>query len=207
MTTLALEFSTDRRSVAILRDETILSERIFEGSVRTPIFSLIEAALKEAAIGVREVDHVVVGLGPGSYTGVRLAISVVQGWQLGSAVRVAGVNSLETMASMLGSEPATLVVDAQRGECAVAECKDGQLTGPIRLVAVASLKEALARGERLVGPEVPELIGGEGRAFPTASAAARLGIRAGVYVPAEQLAPVYLREAAFVKAPPARDLG
>lgn len=207
MTTLALEFSTDRRSVAVLSDDVLLSERIFEGSVRTPIFTLIEGTLKEAAVGARDVDCVVVGLGPGSYTGVRLAISVVQGWQLGSAVRVVGVNSLATMASLLGPERATLVVDAQRGECAVADCEGGRLTSPIRLVAIPVLKEALGRGERLVGPEVPELIGGERRLFPSASAAARLGIRAGVFVPAEQLAPVYLREAAFVKAPPARNLG
>lgn len=207
MATLALEFSTNRRSVAVVRGEQLLSERLFEGSVRTPIFALIDGAMTEAGLGTSDIDRVVVGIGPGSYTGVRLAISVVQGWQLGSPVKVAGVNSLETMASALGPGRATLVVDAQRGECAVADCMDGQLISPLRLVGVGSLKSAFAKGERLVGPEVPELVGGGERFFPSASVAARLGIRAGVFVPAEQLAPLYLREAAFVKAPPARNLG
>jgi tRNA threonylcarbamoyladenosine biosynthesis protein TsaB len=204
MTMLALEFSSDRRSVAVVRDRALLSEVVFEGAVRTPIFQLIEDALKQAGISRDAVDTLVVGLGPGSYTGVRLAIAVAQGWQLATGMRVIGVNSLETLASLMGSARVRLAIDAQKSECAVAEAEGGSLVTPVRLIANTELAEDLQGGDRIAGPDVFRLLGGGELAYPTAAVAAQLAVQRGVEVSGASLSPVYLREASFAKAPPAR---
>lgn len=209
MTLLALEFSSDRRSVAVARGGQLLAEVVHQGTVRTPIFALIEAALTQAGIGRDAIEAIAVGLGPGSYTGVRLAISVAQGWQLATGVKTIGVNSLANLAAVAAQNPETssclLAVDAQRKEFAVAEAKDGQLVSAMRLAPVEELKARLANGEKIAGPDVTRLLGGGIELFPSAAVTARLATESSS-VPAESLAPVYLREVSFVKAPAPRTL-
>lgn len=206
MTTVALEFSSDRRSVAVVRHGEVVSEIIFQGTVRTPVFQLVESALREAGVERSEVAAVVVGLGPGSYTGVRIAISVAQGWELASGVRTAGINSFEILAAVHGAVPALLAIDAQRDEFAVAEVANGRLRGPVRLISVSELRDRAAAGELVVGPDVSRVVENGVDLYPTAGMAARLMLKGHAYVPAERLTPIYLRETSFVKAPPTRDV-
>lgn len=207
MTVLALEFSSDRRSVALVRQGVVLAEAVHQVTRTTPVFALIAEVLARAEVAREAVGCVAVGIGPGSYTGVRLAISVAQGWQLASGVKVAGVNSFDALA--LAAEAAglgrvLLAVDAQRQEFATAFAEAGRLVSPLRLVPLVELKSLLTRGEAVAGPEVPRLLGGGVELFPSAAITAYLAEARAEFVPAETLAPVYLREAAFVKAPPPR---
>ena len=163
--------------------------------------------LRRAGVARGDVECVALGRGPGSYTGVRLAISVAQGWQLANEVKVAAVNSLDALAlaaAQAEAGPVLLAVDAQRQEFAVARAEHGRLLEPIRLLPLAAVKSRLAGGEVVAGPEVRRLLGGGLELFPAAAEIARLALRRGEFVPAESLGPVYLREAAFVKAPPSR---
>ena len=205
MTCLALEFSTDRRSVSVTRGNEVLAEVIHQGTQRTPILTLIDSALRQSGLGRRQVDRLVVGLGPGSYTGIRLAISTAQGWQLALGTPTVGVSSLEAMAVALSSEsgPILLAVDAQRSEFAVALAERGRLLEPVRLVSLQSLREQVEAGQRLAGPEVVRLIPEALEIYPHASILARLSESVSP-IPAETLVPIYLREANFVKAPPSR---
>ena len=63
---------------------------------------------------------IAVGLGPGSYTGIRAAIAMAQGWQLARGVKLLGVSSAEALAAQAQAENifgrVNLVIDAQRGE-------------------------------------------------------------------------------------------
>lgn len=207
MTTLAIEFSTDRRSVAVVRDGAVLAEVVHQATRTTPVFAMIADVLARAGVGRDAVGCIAVGIGPGSYTGVRLAISVAQGWQLANGVKIASVTSFEAMAvaaKALAAGPVLLAADAQRGEFAVAVAEDGRLTGPIHLAAGDALKVRIAEGEAVAGPEVLRMLGGGSELFPAAADIARSAGARGEFVTAESLAPVYLREAAFVKAPPAR---
>lgn len=208
MTTLALEFSTDRRSVALVRDGTVLAESVHQATHTTPVFALIADVLERAGVARGQVKCVAVGVGPGSYTGVRLAISVAQGWQLAGNARVAAVSSFDALARALPAAAgiALLAADAQRGELAVARAEGGRLIEPIRLMTLVDVKVLLTAGENVAGPEVVRLLGGGQEIFPTAAEIGRLAELRGEFVPAETLAPIYLREAAFVKAPPARVL-
>src|SRR3989442_349897 len=100
MTILALEFSSERRSVAVLQTggdgaggrpfPAVAS--ILSSPRRLNAFALIQSALQEARQEREAISCVAVGLGPGSYTGIRAAISIAQGWELARGVRVLGLN-------------------------------------------------------------------------------------------------------------------
>jgi len=52
---------------------------------------MVEAVLKQTGVEREQVEAIAVGLGPGSYNGIRVAIALAQGWQLASGVKLLGV--------------------------------------------------------------------------------------------------------------------
>ncbi len=207
MTSLAFEFSTDRRTVAIARDGLILAQSLLERVRETPLPSLVDQVLKEGGLQPIQIDRLVVGLGPGSYTGVRLAISFVQGWHLGQGTAVVGLSSLEALAAAAKhlDGRTLLAVDAQRGEYAVAMTESGHLTEPPRLCSLDDIKAQMGLGLRVAGPDLGITLPGAVALHPEATWLAVMADQCAP-TPPERLAPVYLREAAFVKAPTPRSL-
>src|SRR5579885_3125585 len=150
MTILALEFSSPQRSVAVARGREVLAEAVESGG-GTPAFRLIEKALTDAAVDRRQIEVVAVGLGPGSYTGIRAAIAVAQGWQLARGTRLAGVGVVPAMAATAHGNgwhgKLNLVIDAQRNEfyLAVFDLRsDGiEEVNPLHLATKAEVELAL----------------------------------------------------------------
>ena len=208
MTVLALEFSSERRSVAIARGGGVLSEAVEQtGGRGTNAFALIEKVLADANISREEIEMIAVGLGPGSYTGIRAAIALAQGWQLAREIKLIGVNSAEAIASRAQAEKffgrVNVVIDAQRGEFylatwAVSESARHEIA-PLKIVSAAEIDSLKSSDEICLGPEQ------SGKNFP---GAAEIALLAANYtsIDAEKLEPIYLRTASFVKAPPAREL-
>lgn len=204
MTILALEFSSDRRSVALARGGTVLAEAVEQTGGRvTNAFGLIEKVLADGKVMREEIEAIAVGLGPGSYTGIRAAIAVAQGWQLARGIKLLGMGSMEALAAQTQAEniygKVSVVADAQRGEFYLAEWEisaDKRVeTGPLRIVAAA---EMAGRTELTVGPVAEKIM------YPAAAMIATLAGGRQDFVPGEQLEPIYLRETTFVKAPPVR---
>ena len=204
MTILALEFSSAQRSVALARDGIVLAEAKEGGGGRTTkVFGLIEQVLAAAGLSREGIETVAVGLGPGSYTGVRAAIAVAQGWQLARDVKLLGVSSAESLAAQAQAEKifgrVNVVIDAQRGEFYLAtwEISDRRREeiSPLKIVPAAELAAREAAGESCVGPEMERVL------FPAAAMVARLAAGRTDFLPGEQLAPVYLRATSFLKAP------
>jgi tRNA threonylcarbamoyladenosine biosynthesis protein TsaB len=120
MTILAFEFSSEQRSVALARDGIVLSGAMEAGGYRvTNAFGLIEKVLATAKMSRAEIEAIAVGLGPGSYTGIRAAIAIAQGWQLATGVKLLGVSSAEALAAQAQAAKifgrVNVVIDAQRG--------------------------------------------------------------------------------------------
>src|SRR4051812_19650790 len=92
MITLALETSTTQSSVAVIEDGKILSNDSFtaDRSHSSLLFASLECALAAAP----RCDQIVVGLGPGSYSGVRIAISAATGISLGIGAKLLGIPSI-----------------------------------------------------------------------------------------------------------------
>lgn len=195
--------------------QQLLAEVIQASSRQTmePL-GMIDAALRQAGVEREEIECLAVGQGPGSYTGIRAAIALAQGWQLARGVRLLGVSSAEAIAAEAAAAgltgPVHVVVDAQRGEFYLATWEvAGGSHREIRPLALASgdaVRERAASGGTIIGPDVAKWFR-EGQAvFPRAARVGGLAAARTDHIPGEQLEPIYLREVSFVKAPPARVL-
>lgn len=207
MIILALEFSSAVRSVAIVENETCRA-RISENFGKSTGMALIGQLLRESGLAPSNIDRLAIGLGPGSYAGVRSALAIAQGWQLARHAEVVGISSAELLAETAKEEGLRgewpLALDAQRNEVYRAKYlltgQAAQLLEPLRIVPAAEL----IRESQLLGPEANRWHPQARQIFPSAEILARLAAtRASV--PAEELEPIYLRETTFIKAPPTKN--
>lgn len=218
MKILAFEFSSPQRSVAVLHVDAsgkpLASSEVVESThdkTMRPL-AMAEAALHQAGLEREQIELIAIGIGPGSYTGIRAGIALAQGWQLGRQVRLVGISSAECIAAKAQAEGVrgnvSVVIDAQRGEFYLADYEltesSFRETTPLRLT---SREEVLARkniSNLLIGPEVLRWFP-EGRlVFPDAATTALLATHRKDFVDGEKLEPIYLRETTFVKASPPR---
>ncbi len=188
------------------------AEVIETGGRGANAFAMIAWALTETNIEREQIDVLAVGLGPGSYTGIRAAISVAQGWQLACAVKLLGVSSADAIAAQARAEKilgrVNVVIDAQRNEFYLATyeiAQDGwREIAPMKIQSRAAVQSLAEASGILIGPEVTRWFPGGRTIFPRATALAGLAARRSDFTPGEKLVPVYLRETNFVKSPPRR---
>lgn len=189
-----------------------MGEAIETGGRSTKALALVEEALRQAGVEREQVECLAVGLGPGSYNGIRLAIALAQGWQLARPVRLLGVSSAECLAAQAQAEGmrgrVEIVIDAQREEFYLAGYDlNGEAwrgVEPLRLVAAAEVTARQEAGGLIVGPEVDKWFPRGRVLFPRAATLGELARGRTDFTPGEKLEPSYLREARFVKAPPSR---
>ena len=205
MTILAFEFSSARRSVALARDGIVLSEAAETGGYRvTNAFGLTEKVLANAKVSREEVEVIAVGIGPGSYTGIRAAIAIAQGWQLAREIKLLGISCAEVLAVQAQAEKlygsVNVIIDAQRGEFYLATWEisvdERKEISPLKIEPAVEIEALKLAGEICVGPEMERIL------FPSAAMLARLAAARTNFVAGEKLEPIYLRETTFVKASP-----
>ena len=176
---------------------------------------MIDEALRAAKVEREQIECIVIGLGPGSYTGIRSAISIAQGWQLARPIKLLGVSSAEGIAAQAQAEGATgrvhVVVDAQRGEFYIAgyelTANGSRKVEPLRIVSAAEVTQRGERGEVLIGPEVTRWFPSGKTIFPRAATLGRMALSRTDFISCEKIQPIYLRETTFVKAPLPRIIG
>ncbi len=107
MKLLALDTSSLACSVAVQVDKQILDRYEEKERQHTRILlPMISSLLADAGITLRELDAIVLGNGPGSFIGVRIAASVAQGLAFGAGLKVVPVSSLAAIAARGFSEAA-----------------------------------------------------------------------------------------------------
>ena len=213
MKILALEFSSNERSVAVALKEGgivhILGAAREAHSRGVTSMSLIDRAMVLAKSTPSEISAVMVGLGPGSYTGIRSALAIAQGWQLGRDVQVSGVGSMSVLARAAEKNGLTgeigFIIDAQRGDVYLQRYRiGGQEVHEIDALRILPIGEIPA-GIVLAGPEAGKFRAGSRELNPGAETLATF-YNSGQSGPAEQLEPIYLRQVTFVKAPASRKI-
>ena len=151
MRILGLDTATRRASVGLLTDGKVVTTKsqAVEGSHAVSLLPLIEAVLQEAGCATRDLDAVAVSRGPGSFTGLRVGLSVAKGLAYATGVRVIGVPTLEALARTVTDHRGVVcaLLDARKGEL-YAACFEPSATIPRRLtpdmlVTPASLVERL----------------------------------------------------------------
>lgn len=118
---LALETSSRVGSVALFEDGRIVASAVHTQPNRHAEYSLalIESALSDAGWGKTSIDRVAVGIGPGSFTGIRVGMALAQGIALGIDVPLVGVGSLRAMARAVPDDdprPRAALLDARMEE-------------------------------------------------------------------------------------------
>ena len=110
---LAIDTSTSRTSVAIIDDGSVVFSGHRDGATaHGPSLP----ALVQEALAISEVDEVVVGMGPGPFTGLRVGIAFAQSFALAREIPVRGVCSLDAIAAQIGEKDFIITVDARRKE-------------------------------------------------------------------------------------------
>ncbi|MBA3434444.1 MAG: tRNA (adenosine(37)-N6)-threonylcarbamoyltransferase complex dimerization subunit type 1 TsaB [Actinobacteria bacterium] len=115
MLVLAFDTATDVATSALLDDGRVLGERT---SVPRSLLEDVDALLEGADAGPADLDALVVGTGPGSFTSTRIGLALARGLALALDLEVAGISTLEALAA--ATEDAYPVIDARRGEVFVA---------------------------------------------------------------------------------------
>ena len=212
MKILAIEFAAHQRGVAVLVDGQLRGTASETRGRTTHTCGLIERALQQAALEREAIEVIAVGLGPGSYTGIRAAISAAQGWHLARGAHVLGVSTVECLvaqaqaAGLRGS--AHVVIDAQRHEFYLASYdimeRDRHPLDTLHIASLAEVQKKTVSGTLLIWPELLPVFPRGQVLTPDAAMLAKLAAVRTDFVSAEKLEPIYLRETAFVKAAPPR---
>jgi tRNA threonylcarbamoyl adenosine modification protein YeaZ len=109
--TLAFDTATGVATSALVDDGEVLGER---ASRAQTLLEDVDALLRQGGAHPREIGALAVGIGPGSFTGVRIGLAVARGLALALGVQGAGVSTLDALAA--GAPGALPVVDARRRE-------------------------------------------------------------------------------------------
>jgi len=124
---LAIDTATNRTIVAVIEDDKVLFEGFHEGATEHgfAITELVSKALKVCP----KPDQVVVGMGPGPFTGLRVGITFAHTFALAREIPVIGVCSLDAI--LIDKSEYTVAIDARRKEIYWASYKDGvRVAGP-----------------------------------------------------------------------------
>jgi tRNA threonylcarbamoyl adenosine modification protein YeaZ len=187
--TLAFDTATAVATSALADGDEILGERVSRAQT---LLEDVDALLRQAGAHPSDLDQLAVGLGPGSFTGVRIGLAVARGLALSLDVPGAGVSTLAALAA--GAPGAMPVVDAKRREVFTLLDGEPQVLAPQELpleqgavcVGDGALRYRSLLEERgaVVPPDEDE------RHLPRARFHAAL---AGEPGPVDELEPLYLR--------------
>ena len=187
--TLAFDTATGAATSALVDDGEVLGERV---SRAQSLLEDVDALLRQGGAHPRDLDALAIGIGPGSFTGVRIGLAVARGLALSLDTPVAGVSTLDALAA--GAPGAVAVIDAKRSEVFTL------LGGEARVLAPADL--ALDSGMVCVGDgalRYRELLEARGAEIPPddderhVPRARHHAALARGFGPAEAVEPIYLR--------------
>jgi tRNA threonylcarbamoyladenosine biosynthesis protein TsaB len=215
---LALETSTTAAAVALLDRSGAVRVAPPDPSQRhgRGLLPAIRDLLAAAGLSARDLDAVAVGLGPGSFTGLRVGVTAAKTLAYATGCRLIGLDSLAVFARAAPPDARRVAVagDAQRGDVFVADFERGESGGEWRRIGETRLEPgaawaaALARGTAVVGPglgrlrlEFPEgvRVGGPGAEAPDPRALLEVALAAAATGRADDryaLEPFYIRRSA-----------
>ena len=147
---LAIDTATNRTIVAVIEDGKVLYEGFHEGATEHG-FAITEFVVKALEVSPKP-DQVVVGMGPGPFTGLRVGITFAHTFALAREIPVIGVCSLDAI--LIDKSEYTVAIDARRKEIYWASYKDG-----VRVVGPAVDKPADVSGYILdLYPDMEKLV-------------------------------------------------
>lgn len=214
MKILALDTSTEYCSVALWQDGAVAERCELAGQKHSELLlKMLDGLLQDSGFRIQDMDGIAFGMGPGSFTGVRIACGATQGLALGADLPVAGICTLQALAEASGKPRVIAALDARMGEIyhAAYEKRDGAwatvsepcLCKPEDAPAMpgngwfGAGSGFVAHHDKLNAHYAGQLQNTDGAAVPQAGAIAALGaiqFAQGRGVDAAQALPLYLRD-------------
>lgn len=221
--TLAIEPSTATPTASLLGDETCLGETSWDaarGSTQR-MLAAVTSLLDESTLALDEIDIYAIGLGPGGFTGLRIALSAMRALALPSQTDVIGISSAEAVAANVQRDlaPAGRIVvvgDARRHRLWVGDFGASQAAlqqeGSFTLIPIDDFAERLQAGDTVASPDWDRLSDDLRRVVPASASLvessrvpsatiigqlARLRKAAGIA--GEPLEPIYMHPPVFVE--------
>lgn len=222
MRLIAFDTATEWCTAALWADGEVAFREERAGQRHSDLLvPMVMDLLAEAGLTLSQLDGLAYGMGPGSFTGLRIACGVAQGLALGGGVPVLGVSTLEALAEEAwqarGAERVLACLDARMNEVYAGlyrrqeegwTCQAGPVVCPPGQVPVPPAPGYLAIGpgfaaypDMAAGLPVP-LAGVAGALIPHARAIARLAaprLARGEGLPAEAAEPLYIRDKVALK--------
>ena len=228
MIVVGLETSSSHAGIAVIRDRQVLAEASQElGGVHAEkLPGILKSTMDDLDMQWSDVDGFAISIGPGSYTGLRVGLSLIKGLAYATGRPVASVPTLDAIAFQVPCcrYPVHVLTDARRGQ--VYEARYDTSSGrPKRQTdfRVGPLEDVIGTIEDsvlLIGSGVdayrPDIVAGigeracfppAGTGRPMASSTAFLGLdrlKRGEQSDLNELEPLYLRKTDFARQPPSR---
>ncbi|HEX4139257.1 MAG TPA: tRNA (adenosine(37)-N6)-threonylcarbamoyltransferase complex dimerization subunit type 1 TsaB [Candidatus Methylacidiphilales bacterium] len=190
MLDLAIDTSSSVGSVALGNAQVVVQSIELRGPQRHS--AALFPALTRLGIPRLKLRRIIVGLGPGSFSGIRVALAAAQGLALAQNVPVVGICSAYSVAQQYKKVTRLGVfADAKRREAFVTVFKNGELERDTYLIPMAELAEHASKFTMAVSAEPLEGI--PVRAQPRAQDFLALPDTLSAWVKAQPLEPIYLR--------------
>ncbi|WP_152659007.1 tRNA (adenosine(37)-N6)-threonylcarbamoyltransferase complex dimerization subunit type 1 TsaB [Arsukibacterium sp. MJ3] len=228
MNLLALDTSTEACSVALLYQGNIMAlDEVCPQQHSKRVLPMIDRLLAESGLSLHALDGIVFGRGPGSFTGVRIGVSVTQGLAFGADLPVFGISTLAAMAQaavrLYQASQIVAAIDARMAEVYLASYRCGttgilqplsseQAIKPPQLAPIGLTGKVIAVGtgwqtyaselQRAQPAQIANDI-----LYPSAQDMLSLALPAftqGLFVAAEHAQPVYVRDDVSWKKLPGR---
>lgn len=180
-------------SVAVLDGEQVLAQfsDVAHGIQGEQTSPQIKILLEQCGLSVQDITHVVVGVGPGPFTGLRVGIATAQAFALARGIPVVGICSLDAVAYEFGNA-CVVVTDARRKELYWAKYDKQRILGPNVNTPLELAKEQI--NSVFVGPAAnlyPEFIQGQTVSLTAAAFGKLFATGAAKELP---VTPLYLRK-------------
>jgi len=219
---LAIESSAAAASVAVFDDDKLLGQIDLDPRLRSArtLAPALAQIVRDAGWTPADVQLVAAGVGPGSFTGLRLGVMTAKAFAYATGAEILGVGTLDAIAARAPADTSRIaaVIDAQRGElyCGTFLRSAAGAIEPTAAIEILSVEQwiaSLSAGCVVTGPALVKLdeqvqaaaatrgaqIAPRASWHPTAEAIGRLAFArhtAGARGDVWQLAPLYLRRSA-----------
>jgi tRNA threonylcarbamoyladenosine biosynthesis protein TsaB len=215
---LAIETSARTGSIAAVEDERVLAEEQFEHGLQhaAQIIPIIDRLCRAQGWSPADLDELYVSAGPGSFTGLRIGITLAKTMALAGGVKLVAVSTVRVLVENAPPEArhVVLVLDAKRGQIFTARFERDEQGAwverePAHLDTLTSMLERAPRPVHLLGEGIPyheQFVPREDAAVvvsepelwrPRARVVAQIGgamARAGHFSDPDRFAPIYIRK-------------
>ena len=192
MKLLALDTTSAVATAAVFLDGVCLLELEADSTKKhaETVLPLIDSLLEKANVSIREIDCFAVDIGPGSFTGVRIGVSLVNAMAFALKKPVVPVDSLLALYEATGESklPVACILDARNGNAYAALYRSGEALVPPSAVEVEPFLASLPQGAVIIGDSR------EPKSFPRAKAVGEAALKR-LDQALSSVEPLYLRTA------------